>query len=252
MLVGVGHMLQRIPSGLIQASPDSPPGFSALIHGGIVQAPPENVVVNQGEGGSLLIAIPPAELPGALPSLEYRYDAGNWRQVTGYALPLAEAPIGPSTVQVRFAGMGSSRSLAVRVVPVWWRGWLAQAAFVGLLGLAAWWIRSWISLAYYHFRKRLYMRRYAPTIAHNDLLPPLPDWPPGTLIHDRYVVDGVIARGGFSDIFAASDRHTGDAVAIKRLRPLPLTPERSFRGLSSASFRKLASSVCSAIPASCR
>ena len=239
MLVGVGHMLQHIPPGLVQASPDSPPDFSARAHGVTLQAIPENLVVNQGEDGSLLIAIPPAELPAALPSLEYRYDDGDWRPVTEYAVPLAEAPIDQSTVQVRFSGTGLSRSLAVRVVPVWWRGWPAQTAFISLLGLAAWSMRHWVSLAFYRLRKWRYMRRHAPPLAQSDPLPPLPDWPRGTLLRDRYVIDGVLARGGFSDIFAATDQELGNAVAIKRLRPLPLTPERSLSWLKNRFLREV-------------
>ncbi len=239
VLVGVGHMLQRIPPGLVKPSPTEPPAFSVLEQGGEVRALEASVRVKQGEAASLLVGLPAGDLPGALPSLEYRYGAEAWKPLEGYALPLADAEPGAVAAQVRFAGSNLTRALEVQVLPVWWRGWPARMAFAGLAGAGVWMLIPLFQRAVYRFGKWRYQRRNSPAFTANLPLAPLPEWPAGTLLQKRYRVDGILARGGFSDIFAATDEETGQAVVIKRLRPLPFTAERSLAWLKKRFLREV-------------
>jgi serine/threonine protein kinase len=47
---------------------------------------------------------------------------------------------------------------------------------------------------------------------------PLPEYSQGTNLGDRYVVRGVLGRGGFGVVYSAVDQHDGKPVAIKAMR----------------------------------
>lgn len=50
---------------------------------------------------------------------------------------------------------------------------------------------------------------------------------PGTLLHDRYLVEAMLGSGGMGAVYLARDQHNGEAVAIKQINP---EADRDMRG----------------------
>ena len=59
---------------------------------------------------------------------------------------------------------------------------------------------------------------------------------PGAVLADRYVIEGMLARGGMAYVFRALDRETGVTVAVKLLRP-ELALERQWISRLGREFR---------------
>ena len=214
VMVSIGDQLVRIPPRLLERDPGVAPQVSYLETGGHLVLNPLQVDARLGDGGQLyLSSLPERELAAAAP-VEYRYDGtGRWAMLSGHRLALDESPTAARRVEFRYVGATATLSLPLRMdVPWWLTRWFRSTA--GVTGLAALgglgvWIFPLLRRRRFQASKRRYLARH-PEPVHSV-------WPNGTLLRDRYRVDGLLARGGFSDVFAATDKN-GMRVVVKRLR----------------------------------
>ena len=214
VMVSIGDQLVRVPPRLLERDPGVVPQVSYLETGGRLVLNPLQVDARLGDGGQLYFsALPERELAAAAP-IEYRYDGiGQWATLNGYQLALDESPTAARRVEFRYAGGAATWSLPLRMdVPWWFTRWFrVTAVATGLLALGGLGLRILPLWRRHRFQasKRRYLARH-PEPVHTG-------WPTGTLLRGRYRVDGLLARGGFSDVFAVTDSN-GRHVVVKRLR----------------------------------
>ena len=214
VMVSIGDQLVRIPPRLLEPDPGVAPQVSYLETGGQVVLNPIQVDARLGDGGQLyLSSLPERELAAAAP-IEYRYDGtGAWATLSGHQLVLDDSPTAARRVDFRYAGATATLSLPWRMAVPWWltrwfRGTAGATGLVALGGLGVW-IFPLLRRRRFQASKRRYLAEH-PEPVHADSLT-------GSLLRGRYRVDGLLARGGFSDVFAATDNN-GMRVVVKRLR----------------------------------
>ena len=218
VMVALGDRLVRIPPRLLEADPGVAPQVSYLEGPGTLALKVDKLSGRLGDGALLLLsALPERELAAAAP-LEYRWgSAESWRRLDGHELALDGAPGGEGRLELRYAGAAATLTLPFRFEVLWWRTlWFRGALGAGLLLALVAFARPFVRRWRFQLSKRRFLAERPGTA--DDGPPPHEDWPPGTLLRDRYRVDGLLARGGFSDVFAATDRSSGARVVVKRLR----------------------------------
>lgn len=131
--------------------------------------------------------------------------------------PLDDLPAGVHELAVRYAGSEKWIVLPVRVNGVWWRSLYARAGLAALACLSLWALAPLLGRLVYRFNKWRYVRSRADEgpLAGEDKLP---EWTAGAVLRGKYEIEGLLATGGFSDVYSAADRQSGAAVVIKRLR----------------------------------
>jgi len=219
-LLAMGDRLLRIPRRLTESDPGVAPVISYVESGGGISLRPAEVSISLGDDTSVhFSALPEREL-GAPAPLEYRFDERPWQPVVHHSVSLAAAPRGASRVEVRYGGSAKVTSLPLRITIPWWRShWTWGACGLALSALAP--------FAYGRLQRWRYeagKRKYLAARTH----PAVPEGAiqAGTLLQGRYRIEGLIANGGFSQVFGAVDETTGARVVVKRLRAGDMRPER--------------------------
>ncbi len=224
VIVAIGDAFVRIPPRLLDRDPGVPPRVSYLEANGRLTLVPHDLRLRSGDGAQLyLSALPERELAAGAP-MEYRFSpAGEWAMVNGHQLSLDDAPEGTGRLELRYSGAAMTLALPFYLEKPWWRTWwfrslsgsglLALLSFIGVRAVAA--LRRW------RFRrsKERFLTQHAP------MATPASDWPPGTILRGLYRVEGLLARGGFSDVFGAESAD-GRRVVVKRLRQGDLPVEQ--------------------------
>lgn len=217
VFVAVGNRLLRIPPRAVNATPDSKPlvSYFESATGDLVLAP-DAISFTLASGAVLKFANVIERDLAAPDPIEFRFDSGAWLTAADHQIRLEAAPRDASRLEYRYAGNPQfTGSLPLSVIIPWWRSywtWTGLASFAGLLCVVS---VKWIRRLLYHWRKREFLAKSAkrrressvPEIRH-DIEP---------LLKGRYRVEGLIARGGFSEVFAALDETTGAHVVVKRL-----------------------------------
>ena len=214
VMVSIGDQLVRIPPRLLERDPGVAPQVSYLETGGQLVLNPLQVDARLGDGGQLyLSSLPERELAAAAP-IEYRYDgAGPWATLGGHQLALDESPSAARRVEFRYVGATDTLSLPLHIDVPWWltRWFRSTAGAAGLAALGGIGLRILPLWRRRRFQasKRRYLAEHPEPVQADSLT--------GSLLRGRYRVDGLLARGGFSDVFAATD-NDGMRVVVKRLR----------------------------------
>jgi len=210
ILVASGKHLLRIPPRLLERDPGVAPQVSYMEDPNGLALGPSALTWRLGEGARLyLSALPERELAAAAP-IEHRFDGGAWTALAGHELALDDAPRGAQLLELRYRGGRAGLSLPLRILIPWWRTLpFLSAMVVGLMGLGASLVGPIRRYRYQASKRRFLARAAEPAAGH---------WTPGTLLRGRYRIEGLLARGGFSDVFAAIDKPSGRRVVVKRLR----------------------------------
>lgn len=222
VLVAIGEHLVKIPPRLLDREVNELPRVSYLEESGRLTLDPAAIQARFGDGAQLFLSATAERELAAPAPLEYRWDEAAWTAVTGHQLGLDEAPAGVRRLQFRYAGAPGILTLPFRLDVPWFRSrWFQVPALVALLaGLIAT-VRPLVRRWRFQASKRRFLAGRPQQAEARDVA----EWPPDTLVHDRYRIEGLLARGGFSDVFAATDRD-GTRVVVKRLRQGDLPVER--------------------------
>lgn len=215
LLIGVGPTLQRLPPDLIEGVYGEIPKVEGLQQKGTLRPVTNSLEVKRGAEGSIAVSAMAADPSGRMPGLEYSLGE-TWIPLSGASIPLNEIPTGDYKLQIRFSGASRAAVLPLRVLGVWYQSRYLRLFLLTLAGLCTWRVRPLLSKIAYQFGKWRYLRSGA--FDTRSVTKPLLDWPKGTVLRDRYRVEGLLAVGGFSDVFAAVDTDSGSSVVIKRLR----------------------------------
>jgi len=166
------------------------------------------------ENGLVRVATTPADAAATV-KMEYRewswpeFAASGWQPAPGLTFPVNPAPTGIEFRIVEDYFHRSSQPLYLGkrrpAALIWWVG-------VGIVAFLLWQLRI-VEKALYQWRKRKYRAEEELPIRE------VGELTAGTLLKDRFLIGEVIAKGRFSDVFAATD-HTqnGAAVVVKRLK----------------------------------
>jgi hypothetical protein len=221
VLLAMGDRLLRLPPRFADADPGVPPQISYLGSETGVTLAPSWVESQLGSGAVLYVsALPERDLAAPAP-IQYRFDSGSWAVLSGHQMPLDNAPRGARRLELRYAGSAQLTALPLSIAIPWWRSfWFFGALSVGLCGLA-WRLGGIIQRLIYHLRKRRFLARSRPAAERHESAPPR-----GTLLNGRYRIEGLLAGGGFSQVFGAIDERNGDRVVVKRLRTSGIPPDR--------------------------
>lgn len=148
--------------------------------------------------------------------LEWREAGWNkeWRKVKGLEFEVERAGTG---VEVRMVAQPFYRAAGVlRLGTARWtletmRAWPGWALGMGMVALLVWRMR-WVEAWWFWWRKRRYQE------PESKERPPVAELAEGTVLKGRFVIGEKLARGTFSDIYAAEDQSEDRRVVVKRLK----------------------------------
>ncbi len=228
-LLSLGDRLIQIPPRLLDRQPLQPPQLSYLEAAGAVELAPSRLNIRRGDHAELHLAALPERGLAAPAPLEARFaPSGDWEPVAGHRLPLDDAPVDATRLEVRYAGAASVLTLPFRLSVPWWHTlWFRLTAGAGLLLAATALVRQLVQ----RIRQRRFLaskHRYLETARAT---PDSGTWPAGTLVHHAYRIEKLLARGGFSDVYAATGLD-GQSVVVKRLRQGELAVDQMRRRFS--------------------
>jgi len=217
ILVVADGRLHRIPGRMLEEDPGANPQASFLrvgeesrLLGPLRWRKGERVALHMSALGEVELAAPAP--------LEYRFEnAGEWRRAKGHEIPMGEAPANAGTLEVRYAGTNRVLSLPWEIQLRWWQtGWAWGACGLALVGLG-WLAWPWVARQRYAWEKRRFLRRQEIQQGSGAALIAA-GWAVGTVVRERYRITGLVARGGFADVYSAVDERDGGEVVIKQVR----------------------------------
>lgn len=229
ILVGMGDRLLRVPPRLAEDDPGVAPQVSYWETDGQIMLQPAALSARLGADATLFFSALPERHMAAPPPIEYRFDSGKWTALRGHAFPMDEAPRTAGRMEFRYAGSANLIALPVSISAPWWRTYWFGGVLAGALSLLALPFLRLIRRWRYHTNKRRFLARSRlrsePPAGEGELRE-------GALLQGRYRVDGLLAEGGFSQVFEATDVTTGARVVVKRLRTGDMPPDRMRRRLA--------------------
>lgn len=216
ILVVADRRLHRILARVLAEDPGTNPRVSFLKVGEEVKLLGD-LRWWKGESAVLhMSALGEVELAAPAP-LQYRFgSAGEWRRAAGHEIPVGEAPANAGTLEIRYAGTNRVLRLPWEMQLRWWQtGWAWGAGGLALVGLG-WMGWPWVARKRYAWEKRRFLRRQE---GKQGTALIAAGWAVGTLVRERYRITGLVARGGFADVYSAEDERDGGGVVIKQVRP---------------------------------
>ncbi len=228
-LLSLGDRLIQIPPRLLERQPLQPPQLSYLEAAGAIELAPSRLNVRRGDHAELHLAALPERGLAAPAPLEARFaPSGAWETVADHRLLLDDAPENVTQLEVRYAGAAALVSLPFRLSVPWWQTlWFRLAAGTGLSFAAGVLLLRLVR----YIRQRRFLASKERYLETAKTAPAPATWPTGTLVHQRYRIEKLLARGGFSDVYAATGVN-GQAVVVKRLRQGELALDQMRRRFS--------------------
>ncbi len=217
ILVVADRRLHRIPARMLEEDPGTNPRASFLrvgeesrLLGTLRWWKGDRAVLHMSSLGEVELAAPAR--------LEYRFGGGGWRRARGHEIPMEGVPTNTGTLEIRYAGTNRALTLPWEIQLRWWQtGWAWGGACLALAGFG-WLVWPWVARQRYAWEKRRFLRRQEAKQGTGAALIAA-GWAVGTLVRERYRITGLVARGGFADVYSAVDERDGGEVVIKQVRP---------------------------------
>jgi len=223
ILTARGNEIYRLRPRFLESIPAQPPQLSYIDEGGRPSLQATNLTSGQNSMVTIHLSALPEKDFASPALLEYRFDSGDWTTIYGHSITLNKAPIPSSRIEIRYTGGSAILAFPISVHALWWQGRWAQTAVLSapiavFIAMISFFVRGFERWRYRISKKRFLAKYPQPEVDT------WADLHPATVLRGRYRLEGLLARGGFSDVYKAIDTSDGSPVVVKRLRRGDMSP----------------------------